>query len=133
MKTHLKLAVAALLACASMVAQTAQINGTVKDSAGLAVPGAEVKASQTATGGVRTATTGQDGGYVLANLPIGPYMVEVTKDGFTKYVQQGIVLNVDGNPTVDAALKVGSMNEQVTVQADAAMVETHSVGLGTVV
>src|SRR5712691_2051552 len=53
---------------------TAQINGTVSDSSGLAVPGADVKVTQTATGAVRTATSGPDGAFVFPNLPIGPYM-----------------------------------------------------------
>ena len=112
---------------------TAQVNGVVRDSTGLAVPGAEVKATQTATGISRTATTGTDGAYVLPNLPIGPYLLEVTKEGFSKYAQSGIVLQVDSNRAIDAVLKVGAVSEQVTVEADAAMVETHSSGVGTVV
>src|SRR6185503_8761801 len=103
---------------------TAQINGTVIDSTGLAVPAAEIKATQTATGLVRTASSSDSGGWVLPNLPVGPYLIEISKNGFTKYVQSGIVLQVDANPTVDATLKVGSVTEQVLVQADAAMVET---------
>jgi len=124
-----------LLSCAAVLAQgtTAQINGNIQDSSGLGIPGASIKATQTATGSVRTATSGTDGSYVLTNLPIGPYTLEVTKDGFNKYVQTGVVLQVDSNPTIDASLKVGSVNEQVTVQADAALVETHSTGVGTVV
>jgi hypothetical protein len=122
------------ISCAALWAQsTAQINGTVRDASGLAVPGATVKATQTATGVARTVTSGADGGYVLSNLPVGPYLLEVTKEGFTKYAQSGIVLQVDSNPTIDAALKVGSVTEQVMVQADANMVETHSTGVGTVV
>jgi hypothetical protein len=121
-------------ACATIWAQgTAQINGTIKDASGSAIPGAEVKITQTATGAVRTATSGADGTYVLTNLPIGPYMLEVSKEGFSKYVQSGIVLQVDSNPTIDAAMKIGTVNEEVTVQADAAMVETHSTGIGQVV
>ena len=112
---------------------TAQINGTVRDASGLAVADATVKVTQTATGAVRTATSGTDGAYVLANLPIGPYLLEVTKEGFTKYAQSGIVLQVDSNPTIDVAMKVGSVTEQVTVQADANMVETHTTSVGTVV
>ena len=78
------------ISCAAIWAQsTAQINGTVRDSTGLAVPGATVKATQTATGVARTVTSGTDGGYVLSNLPIGPYLLEVTKEGFTKYAQSG--------------------------------------------
>ena len=63
-----------VLAFASIVwAQaTSQIQGTVQDSTGAAVPGAEVKVTQTETGASRTANTGGDGGYVLPNLPTGP-------------------------------------------------------------
>lgn len=114
-------------------ASTAQINGTVRDASGLGVPGADIKATQTATGLVRTITSGPDGMYVITNLPIGPYQLEISKEGFSKYVQSGIVLQVDANPTVDANLKVGSVSEQVEVQADAALVETRSTGVGTVV
>src|SRR5579871_3249764 len=112
---------------------TAQVNGSVVDASGLAVPGAEVKVTQTATGLVRTTTSGADGGYVLPNLPIGPYLLEVTKEGFTKYVQTGIVLQVDSNPTIQVALKVGALSEQVTVEAGAAQVEAHSTSIGQVV
>src|SRR5438067_9083449 len=122
-----------LSAAAWAQGSTAQINGTVRDASGSLVPDAEIKVTQTATGAIRNATSGQDGAYVLTNLPIGPYILEVAKSGFNKYVQSGIVLQVDSNPTIDAALKVGSVNEQVSVVADAAMVETHSTGLGTVV
>ena len=124
-----------LVSCAAAWAQgtTAQITGTVKDSSGLAVPGAEVKATQTATGAVRTLTSGANGGFVLTSLPIGPYMVEFSKEGFSKYVQSGIVLQVDASPVIEAVLKVGSVSEQVTVQADATLVDTRSSGVGTVV
>src|SRR5690348_4015493 len=95
-----------LVCCAWAQTSTSQINGTVRDASGLAVPGAEVKVTQTATGAMRTTLSGADGSYVLPNLPIGPYLVEVTKDGFSKYVQTGIVLQVDSNPTIDLTLKV---------------------------
>ncbi len=124
-----------LLLCGAVWAQssTAQINGTVRDTSGLAVPGAEIKVTQTATGASRTASSGANGSYTLPNLAIGPYLLEVTKEGFSKYAQTGIVLQVDANPTVDTVLKVGSVSEQVTVEAGAALVETHSTGVGTVV
>ncbi|PWU04983.1 MAG: hypothetical protein C5B51_15540 [Terriglobia bacterium] len=135
MHTTIKIAFAVCLCSAAAWGQTstAQINGTVRDASGLAVPSAEVKVTQTATGAVRTATSGPDGSYVLTSLPIGPYVLEVQKEGFSKYVQSGIVLQVDSNPTIDPALKVGTVNEQVMVQADAALVETRSTGVGQVV
>src|SRR5580704_6927275 len=104
MKTTIVLAVCILLSAlggVSLWAQsqnTSQIQGTVLDASGAAVPGARVKASQMDTGAVRTTTTGADGGYVLANLAIGPYRLEVSKEGFSTLVQTGIVLQVATSP-----------------------------------
>jgi hypothetical protein len=121
------------LACTAMWAQTSQILGTVKDPSGSAIPGAAIKATQTATGQVRNAVSGADGSYAIPNLPTGPYQVEVTKEGFSKSEQTGIVLQVDSNQTVDVSMAVGTVNEQVTVEASAATVETRSTAIGTVV
>ncbi len=133
MSTITRFVFGCLLMCAAAWAQTAQIAGIVKDSSGSSIPGAAIKATQTATGVVRTTNSGADGGYVLPNLPIGPYLLEVTKEGFTKYVQSGIVLQVDTQPTVDVALQVGSISEQVTVEAAVAQVETRTTSIGQVV
>jgi hypothetical protein len=122
-----------LLACAVALAQTSQISGTVRDTSGLAIPGAAIKATQTATGVIRSTSSGADGSYVLPNLPIGPYLLEVTKEGFSRSVQSGIVLQVDTTPTVDIAMRVGAVNEQVTVEAVALQVETRTTSIGGVV
>src|ERR1700679_149996 len=71
---------------------TAQIQGTVLDASGAAVPSAEIKATNTDTGVTRTVATGASGDYVLANLPVGPYRLEVAKQGFSTFIQTGIVL-----------------------------------------
>ena len=133
MKTIALFACTFLLTLASAWAQTAQISGVIRDASGLAIPGAAIKATQTATGVVRTATSGTDGEYVLPNLPIGPYLLEVTKEGFTKYVQTGIVLQVDTTPNIDVSMKVGAVSEQVTVEANAGQVETRTTSIGQVV
>src|ERR1700722_1954370 len=123
-----------VLACSALYAQSvSQIAGTVRDASGLAVPGAEVTATQTDTSLVRTAVTSADGTYVLPSLPVGPYRMEIKKQGFSSYVQSGVVLQVDTAPAIDATLKVGAVNEQVQVEAAAAMVETHSTAVGQVV
>src|SRR5438874_1312599 len=67
---------------------TAQIHGVVQDSSGAAVPGAEVKATQTDTGTVRTVNSEADGSYVLTNLPLGRYRLDVGKTGFSTAVQE---------------------------------------------
>ena len=61
--------------------------------------------------------TGADGAYVFPNLPVGPYRLKVVLQGFNTYVQEGIVLQVNTNPTIDVALAVGNIGEQVTVTA----------------
>jgi hypothetical protein len=133
MLTRTLLSFAFLLTGTVALAQTAQINGTIRDASGLAIPGAAVKVTQTATGVSRTAISGSDGGYVLPNLPIGPYLLEVAKEGFNKYAQSGIVLEVNTAPTVDVSMKVGSVSEQVTVEAAAIQVETRTQSVGQVV
>jgi hypothetical protein len=112
---------------------TSNIAGTVTDATGGAVPGADVKATHTDTGLVRTVTSGVDGGYLITNLPIGPYQLQVSKEGFSTYVQSGIVLQVSSNPTINVALRVGAVSEQVKVEASAAVVETQSTAVGSVV
>ncbi|MGB6945385.1 MAG: carboxypeptidase regulatory-like domain-containing protein [Bryobacteraceae bacterium] len=111
---------------------TSQIQGTVQDASGAPVPDAQIKVTQTDTGISRTVSTGTDGTYVLPNLRIGPYRLEVSKSGFSTYIQTGIVLQVATNPTIDVALKVGAVNEQVQVEANAALVETQATGVGNV-
>jgi hypothetical protein len=124
------------LATSSLLAQSAavsQISGTIRDSGGLVIPGAQVTVTQTSTGLSRSASTGGEGNYTLTSLPVGPYKITVTKDGFNSYIQEGIVLQVGSNPLIDATLKPGSINQQIIVEADASMVETHTSGVGQVV
>ncbi|HTA42533.1 MAG TPA: TonB-dependent receptor, partial [Bryobacteraceae bacterium] len=122
------------LSCAALFAQaTSQIQGVIRDASGSPVEGAEVKATQTDTGTVRTASSATDGGYVLSNLAIGPYRLEVSKAGFTGYVQTGIVLQVASNPTIDVALSVGAVNQTVQVEANATQVQTENTSVGTVI
>ncbi|MEP6961092.1 MAG: carboxypeptidase-like regulatory domain-containing protein, partial [Acidobacteriota bacterium] len=117
---------------AAQAVSTSQVSGVVQDVTGAVLPGAEVKLMQTDTGAVRTVLSGADGAYLLSNLPIGPYRMEVSRDGFTKYVQAGIVLNVNTNPAINPMLKIGAVTEQIVVEAVASAVETHSSGIGQV-
>jgi len=126
--------VSLLISSANLWAQAAaQIVGSVHDESGAGIAGAEIKVTQTATGAARTVISAADGGYVFPDLPIGPYLLEVTRQGFNKYVQSGIVLQVDSNPTIDVAMKIGAITEQVTVEANASLVETRSNNVGQVV
>ncbi len=110
-----------------------QVSGVVRDASGGALPGAEVTITKVDTGAVRTTVTSGDGGYVLTNLPVGPYQLKVVLQGFTTYVQDGIVLQVSSNPQINVTLAVGVVSEQVTVTANTALIETHSTGIGQVI
>src|SRR3569833_741477 len=134
MKFLLRMTFAALLCAGFIWSQgTSQITGIVHDPSGSSVPGATVKVTQTDTGLTRTVTTAADGAYVLPNLPIGPYRKNVTKEGISTFVQPGIDLEVNTNPAINPTLKVGAVNELVTVEAEALAVETHSTGVGQVI
>ena len=125
--------VLALSSIALWAQGTSQIQGVVQDATRAAIGGAEVKATQTDTGAVRTVTSSEDGTYVLSNLPIGPYRLEVSRAGFTTYVQTGIVLQVATNPTINISLQVGAVSEQIQVEANASPVETQTTSVGGVI
>src|SRR5438132_1985275 len=112
---------------------TSQINGTVQDASGAVLPGAEITATQTDTGAIRTTVSNETGSYVLPNLPVGPYKLEVSLPGFRTFIQSGIVLQVNSSAAVNAVLNVGQVSETIEVQANAAMVETRSTGIGQTV
>ncbi len=134
MRTFLGVVILSSVGCASLWAQaTAQIHGTVQDSSGAAVAGAEVKATQTETQISRTVASEADGSFVVTNLPLGPYQLEVSKAGFSKAVQSGIVLQVNSDPAVNMQLKIGAVTEAVNVEANAELVDTRNSGIGSVV
>ena len=127
------IAIIAVSVAATGQAVTAQINGTVTDQTGAAVPGVEVNATQTETGAKRSVMTDASGSYLLANLPIGPYKLDATKTGFRGYSQTGIVLQVNANPAIPIVMNVGQVTETIEVQANATLVETRAMGVGSVV
>jgi hypothetical protein len=120
-------------AVSAQTISTSQIRGTVQDASGGAVAGADVKLIEVNTGAVRSAVSGNDGAYSLPDLSVGTYRLEVSKSGFNKYVQTGILLQVGVNPTLDVALKVGAMTQEVTVEAQTVTVDTQSTGVGEVI
>src|SRR5687768_13526594 len=112
---------------------TAELNGRVTDESGAVLPGVSVTVTQTDTGLTRTTVTDADGNYSLPTLPTGPYRLEVTLQGFRTYVQTGIVLQVGATPTINAVLAVGNLEETVSVEAAAPLVDVRSAGISDVV
>jgi hypothetical protein len=112
---------------------TAELSGRVTDESGAVLPGVTVTATQTDTGVTRTVVTDASGAWVMPNLPTGPYRLEVSLQGFRTYVQTGLVLQVDARPTINATLAVGSIEETVSVEAAAPIVDVRSAGISAVV
>src|SRR5204862_6623903 len=73
---------------------TGTIAGNVTDSSGSPVAGAKVTATNVQTNVTRGANTAQDGSYSLLFLPIGTYRIDIDVNGFKKFEQTGVVLEV---------------------------------------
>ncbi len=125
----------ALLTSVNVAGQqiTGNIRGTVLDPSGAIIQAATVTAKQIETGLSRSAVTDRQGEYLLVELPIGPYQLEVHAQGFQKYLQQGISLDVNETATVSVHLRLGSDTQQVEVSANAALVQSTVSSLGQTV
>jgi hypothetical protein len=115
------------------LAQEATILGTVTDPTGASVPNAAIVITNTETGVTRNTTTNSDGQYVSPDLVIGRYSVRVTATGFKATEQKGVTLAVGDRTRLDFKLIVGSVQEQVTVEANAVAVQTDTGEVSTVI
>jgi Carboxypeptidase regulatory-like domain len=100
----------------------ASLSGAITDPSGATVSSASVTTKNTDTGLSRTVSSDQSGRYRFFALPVGPYEVRVTKDGFAEGIRAGIRLVVGQDATVDVALRVGQVSEQIKVTEDAPVV-----------
>ena len=116
----------ALFAPAAAYAQ-ASIAGTVKDTSGAILPGVTVEAaSDVLIEKVRTVVTDGNGRFQLVDLRPGAYVVTFGLTGFNTFRRDGITLTGSGTVTVDAELRVGSIEETVTVTSEAPVVDVRS-------
>ena len=133
------LALSVLFICAASLnlraqsSPVSQVSGAVHDSSGAAIPGAQVTITNVDTGAVRTDQSSAEGEYSFTNLVAGPYKLQVVREGFSSYTQTGIVLQVNSNPRIVVTMTIGSVTQQVEVQANASMVETQSTSVGQVI
>ena len=98
------------------------ILGTIVDSSGAAIPGAEVLIKNQGTAQNRTTTSGDAGTYTVPELPIGQYAVTVSKEGFASITVGGVEVTVAGEHRVDVTLEPGKISSLVEVEATAPMV-----------
>jgi outer membrane receptor protein involved in Fe transport len=118
---------------------TAQVNATgtfsgqVTDPTGAAIGGATVKITDQDTGIVVTRTTSADGNYTVPLLKAGTYSIEVTAAGFAPLTRKNITLQIQQVGQEDFALKVGGIEQQMTVEGGAPLLQTENTELGNVI
>ncbi len=112
---------------------SAAISGRVTDPSGAAVSGATVTATNVETGAARSTVTDEAGRYAILALAVGEYEVRISKKNFQEGVRTGIHLAIGQEATVDMALHLGQVTEQVKVQADAPVVSVTSADISGLV
>src|SRR5262249_11662389 len=120
--------------CYPVLGQTykASIRGTVTDNSGSRVPSLSIVLIQSETNEKRTATTDEQGDFVISLLAPGPYHLEIQQNGFKKYVQQ-LRLGVNQEIRLDVSLKAGSIAEEMVVNAPRTPLRKDSSAIGTII
>ncbi len=114
-------------------AQSSAIAGEVKDTSGAVLPGVTVEVTSPALiEKVRTAVTDDAGRYSIIQLVSGVYTVTFTLPGFSTVRRENIELTADFTAPVNAELKVGAIEETITVAAETPIVDVQSITTRTV-
>ncbi len=122
-----------LAGAASAQITTATLSGTVADSTGAVVPGATVEVRNLGTSQTRSVKTGSSGEYVIPDLSAEHYSIKVSFTGFKTELVSDFELQVGQHATFDAKLEAGSIDQQMTVQATAPLLNVASSSVGQVV
>ncbi len=111
----------------------AGIQGTVTDATGAIIPGAEVSATNQATGVVTTRKTTSDGLYTISPILQGTYTVKVAAPGFAEFVQKNLTVDALRLTGLNINLQIGSQGQEVTVTEAPPALETTNASLGGVI
>ena len=118
-------AVVVLLAPTAAWAQvTGTFGGTVQDSTGALIPGADISLTSNSTGVVRNTISSDNGAFVFASLPVATYVMRVEMPGFSSLEQTDISVESGSDRRQNFSLRVGQVSETVTVEGGAVMVDT---------
>jgi hypothetical protein len=112
---------------------TGSILGEVHDPSDKAIAGVHISVTNTETNLTQETVSGADGTYRFLALAAGTYKLKATGSGFRQYVATDIVVKVNDQLRIDIAMKVGSVQEEVIVAANAVQVDTQNTQLGDVI
>ena len=128
------LAVLAILGAGPSLATAQSLAGTVRDTSGAVLPGVTIEASSPALiTKVRTGITDETGQYRIPDLPPGTYKVTFTLTGFATVVREGVELSGGGVMTIGAEMRVGSLQESITVTGESPVVDVQTARQQTVI
>ena len=111
----------------------ATLTGTISDSSGGAIAGAQISCKNLATAVTRDMVSDSAGFYTLPNLAPGTYEVTVTAQGFSTEVRSGFTLTVGESRELNLTMTVGQVAQKVQVTGEASAVETSSSEISAVV
>jgi len=123
----------ALFASLASAQSNGNVKGVVKDTSGAVLPGAQVTLTNKSTQRELQLLTNETGTYTFNFIPPGDYGVTFEMQGFRKLTIDKVTVNVAQTLVLDIALQVGDVSSEMTVTADAAMVQTTTSDLGHVV
>jgi hypothetical protein len=109
------------------------ISGVVRDTTGAVLPGVTLVLTNVETGIERTSVTNATGRYRIPSVPAGAYKLTVSLDGFATVQRSGLTLEVGQVMTLDVALPPAGVSQEVTVTADAPVIEAGKTQTGAVV
>jgi len=112
---------------------TATLVGTVTDSTGAVVPGAQVSATNIDTNASKSVATNDQGAYRIEFLPVGNYKLQVVSRGFKTYSRTGIVLEVAQLAQLDVQLEIGKTGETVEVNDALPLINVTNPEIGRTV
>lgn len=124
-----------IIAVSLLTAQdtTGTLTGSVLDASKAAVPNAEIIVTNEETGLRRTTRSGESGLYRIPLLPVGRYSIQARKEGFRSEIQQNVRLEILQVRTVDFNLQIGAVNETITVESTALLLEAETSQNGEVI
>jgi len=122
-----------LVSVGAYAQQNSEISGTVTDNNGAVVPNAHMTLTATSTGVQLSTDTNSNGVYIFPGLNVGTYDLSATASGFGTYVQKGLAVNVSQTLRADVSLTVGSVQQTVTVTANALQVQADSNVVSTLI
>src|SRR5579863_3552535 len=113
----------------AQLASTTALVGNVTDSAGSAIQGAKVVATNTDTKETLTTTTNDEGSYNLQFIKTGTYSITVTRDGFTSFTKNGVTVENNQIVRTDFAMTVGQVSQKMEVTAEAPPMATDDAAI----